>query len=379
MCVVVPSRCCCPCSPCLSLGAAAGSDVADAVMRGDAAAVRALLAQKADVNATQADGATALHWAVYRADPAMTDLLLQAGANPKVANSEGATPLSLACMNGNAAIMESLLKAGADPNEALPRGETALMMASRTGNVAAMKVLLDRGAQVNAKESLRGTTALMWAADQGHAAAMQAAHRSRRGSQRPVESRPSRQDRVSGQGERSPEIEPGACRRGRRCDTRRGCAPGAARAATRVSPRRPQPGQPAAAPQPQQEFREEQDLSGGGLPPLAFATRANSIEAVKVLLAAGADINQATGYGWTPLLVATHNRFYRLGSFLLDKGADPNKANNGGWTPLVPRRGQPQHRKWRLSGPQGRHGPPGLHQEAARQGRGRECADEGQH
>ena len=49
---------------------AAGSDVADAVMRGDTAAVRALLAQKADVNAPQADGATALHWAVYRADVA---------------------------------------------------------------------------------------------------------------------------------------------------------------------------------------------------------------------------------------------------------------------------------------------------------------------
>ena len=50
-----------------SLGAA-GSDVANAVMRGDSAAVRALLAQKADVNAPQADGATALHWAVYRED-----------------------------------------------------------------------------------------------------------------------------------------------------------------------------------------------------------------------------------------------------------------------------------------------------------------------
>ena len=85
-----------------SLGAAK-SDVADAVMRGDAAAVRALLAQKTDVNAAQADGATALHWAVYREDLATTDLLIQAGANVKVANREGATPLSLACLNGNAA------------------------------------------------------------------------------------------------------------------------------------------------------------------------------------------------------------------------------------------------------------------------------------
>ena len=44
------------------------SDLADAAMKGDKAAVRALLAQKADVNAPQIDGATALHWAIYRDD-----------------------------------------------------------------------------------------------------------------------------------------------------------------------------------------------------------------------------------------------------------------------------------------------------------------------
>ena len=317
----------------MSTLSAAGSEVSDAVMRGDTAAVRALLAQKADVNASQADGATALHWAVYRADAALTDLLLQAGANPKVANKEGATPLSLACMNGNAAIVESLLKAGADPNEALPRGETALMMASRTGNVAAMNVLLDRGAQVNAKESLRGTTALMWAADQGHAAAMQLLID--RGADLNVRSNSAPRGRTAYLGKAN---DPRRSNRALAAAAAGATPEEVARLAQREprpgQPAAPQPGQPAAAPQPQQEFREEQDLSGGGLPPLAFATRANSIEAVNVLLAAGADINQATGYGWTPLLVATHNRFYRLGSFLLDKGADPNKANNGLWTPL---------------------------------------------
>ena len=53
-----------------------------------------------------------------------------------------------------------------------------------------------------------------------------------------------------------------------------------------------------------------------------------------MLLAAGADVNQTTGYGWSPLLVATQNRYYKLGAFLLDHGADPNLANKGGWTPL---------------------------------------------
>jgi len=65
-----------------------------------------------------------------------------------------------------------------------------------------------------------------------------------------------------------------------------------------------------------------------------FAARSNDVESVKVLLAAGADINQTTGYGWSPLLVATQNRYYKLGAFLLDHGADPNLANKGGWVPL---------------------------------------------
>src|SRR5690606_27495124 len=47
--------------------AAAGA-LADAAQRGDAAAVERLLAERADVDAAQPDGATALHWAVYRND-----------------------------------------------------------------------------------------------------------------------------------------------------------------------------------------------------------------------------------------------------------------------------------------------------------------------
>ena len=150
------------------------------------AAVRTLVAQHADVNAPQADGATALHWAVFRSDKEMVDLLIRAGANAKAANREGATPLWLASVNGDAAIIEALIKAGADPNEQLPLGRTPLMVASRTGNVDAMKVLLDHGADVNAKETLRGTTPLMWAADEGHARCDQAADRARRGHQGPI-------------------------------------------------------------------------------------------------------------------------------------------------------------------------------------------------
>jgi ankyrin repeat protein len=156
----------------LSVMGAGKSDVADAAMRGDKAAVRKLISAKADVNAPQNDGATALHWAVYRGDRELVTELIRAGANPKAANREGATPMWLAAVNGDAAILAALLEGGADANEKLPLGRTPLMIASRTGNVDAMKVLIDHGADVNAKETQRGTTPIMWAADEGHAAAL---------------------------------------------------------------------------------------------------------------------------------------------------------------------------------------------------------------
>jgi len=334
---------------------AAKGDVADAVMRGDTAAVRTLLAQKADVNGTQGDGATALHWAVFREDVATTNLLIQAGANVKAANHEGATPLSLACQTGNAAIVETLLKGGADPNEKLPNGETALMMASRTGNVAAMKVLLDRGADVNAKEKLRGTTALMWAADQGHAAAIQlliqrGADIKARSNPAPAPRRgapgksgdPRKGNRQLQNGVAAGEDAP-AQEQGRPAAPAQQTRPAAP--AQQARPAAPAPaaqGQPAAQVAPGQpapararvQRVQVVDLSGGALTALAYATRANSLDSVKALLAAGADVNQTTGYGWTALLVATQNRFYQLGSFLIDQGADVNKTNKGGWTPL---------------------------------------------
>ena len=68
-------------------------DVADAAMKGDRAGLRTLVQQKADVNAPQVDGATALHWAVYRDDLEMADLLIRSGAGVNAVNREGVTPL----------------------------------------------------------------------------------------------------------------------------------------------------------------------------------------------------------------------------------------------------------------------------------------------
>ena len=150
---------------------AAGSEaqLADAAKKLDKAAVRALIDQHVDVNASQVDGTTALHWAAERSDLETAAMLVRAGANVSAANRYGVTPLSLACTNGSGPMIQLLLKAGADPNAALPGGETPLMTASRTGIVEAVKALLAAGADVHAKEPKRGQTALMWAAAEGHA------------------------------------------------------------------------------------------------------------------------------------------------------------------------------------------------------------------
>jgi uncharacterized protein len=137
----------------------------------DAAAVRALLAQGADVNAAEADGSTALHWAAQRDNLEIANLLIAAGANVKAATRYNITPLSLACTNGDAALIGRLIDAGADPNGVSEEGQTALMTASLTGKVEAVKLLLARGAKVNAQEPYKGQTALMWAASEGNAAA----------------------------------------------------------------------------------------------------------------------------------------------------------------------------------------------------------------
>ena len=145
------------------------SALADAAEKHDRARVRALLAQRVAVDAPQADGMTALHWAVRHDDAEMADLLLRAGANVKASTRYGVTPLSLACTNGNGALVDRLLAGGADPNLPLPGGETPLMTAARSGSLASVKALLSQGAPADGKDDARGQTALMWAAAEGHA------------------------------------------------------------------------------------------------------------------------------------------------------------------------------------------------------------------
>jgi ankyrin repeat protein len=285
------------------------SPVADAAMNGDSSAIRLLLQKKADVNAPQTDGATAIEWAAYRDDVELADLLIAAGANPKTPNREGATPMQLASLHGSAQMMKKLLDAGAEANERGVHGETPLMFAARNGNLEALKLLLQRGADVNAKEALRATTALMWAVEQKHTDAVKLLIE--HGADVSVASSA---DSKGGTAYLAPTIQ--------------------GRADQEKTFRRVRDTTTSDAEAIAAAFGVPKNNKGGGLTPLVLAAREDALDCVKLLLEAHADVNQTTRYGWTALLTAVQNKHYQLAAYLLDHGANPNIANNGGWTPL---------------------------------------------
>ncbi|MEZ5417490.1 MAG: ankyrin repeat domain-containing protein [Vicinamibacterales bacterium] len=311
------------------LGAQSAAPVADAAMAGDSATVKTLLQQGSDVNAAQGDGMTALHWAAMKGDAELAQMLIYAGANVKATTRLGGnTPLIVATRNGHAAVVEALLKAGADPKLATSSGTTPLMLASASGNVAAVKALIAAGAEVNAKESSMEQTALMFAAANTRVDVMReliAAGANVKATSKVVDltTLTSPEEEFFRQQQQQQQQQ--------QAQARAAGAPAAAPAGggRRFDPRAGKPGV-------DRNFRYN-ELVGfqGGMTPLLFAVRQGSPEAVRVLLEAGADVNQVSGGDKTsPLVLAIANGHFAIALDLLGRGADPNLASANGVTPL---------------------------------------------
>ncbi len=315
----------------LRLAASNHQSLVDAARAGDMSTVAALVKRGADVNERWGDGTTALHWAAYFGDLDLVNALLRAGADANAADDLGVTPLWTASSTGHAAVVERLLLAGAKPNPAIVSGETPLMEASQVGSAAAVRALLKHGADVNARESGRGQTALMWAAAERHPDVVKILL----GAGADVRARS--------------KVFPEVVNVAVQIFTNSGVAAGLsaqvvdARAAARRGGGG-RAGAPAAAAKPAAAAAggagggggvDVVDTSGiveiqqGGYTPMLFAAQKGDAESVRLLISAGADVNDVAPLGTSALVVAAHSGNSATAAFLLEVGADPNAAGAG--------------------------------------------------
>ncbi len=317
-----------------SPGATAGdARVADAAMRRDGSTVRLLLQQGADVNGSQGDGMTALHWAASSGDPALAAALLTSGALPDAGTRIGRhTPLHIAAKGGHAEVVRLLVAAKADLSAATTTGARPLHFAAASGSPETVSLLLDHGADVNVREPQWGQTPLMFAAGAGRTDVVsvllaRGADPRLAGTVVDIGAR-NREDQAASR-ERNARVA--AVQRQR------------AAAATGVAPAAPSRQAPAPAAAHVVDLQEEPeplgyaDLVGthGGLTALLLATREGLADTAFALIAGGADINQPSAADRTsPLLMATINGHFDLAMRLLARGADATAVSDAGATPL---------------------------------------------
>ncbi len=343
-----------------------------------------LLDAGADASAANRNGSTPLWLAASHGDAAMVDTLLEGGADANEELPLGRKPLMLAARSGSVDAVRALLDHGADANAAeSERGTTALMQAADQGHADVVAVLIEHGADFAA-----GSAPVLRS---GRTAALGKSNDPRNQVRRQVIAVLCEQEApdlgtlraLSELASGTTEDELLALASGSLADSAEACdqqvdalgfvrggaetdedsndaqllvnvgavdsdAQGTDADETETADDSVAGGADDADAQSNDDDAQDQQSAsnrpfgrgaprepdGGELTPLVYAARAGHIDTARVLLEAGADVNQVTRYGWSPLLAATQNRNYNLGRFLIEHGANVNIANKGGWTPL---------------------------------------------
>ena len=126
-----------------------GLQLFDAVRARDVNAVRALIAQGADVNHADRGDGTPLIEAARRGQLETVRLLLDAGADPNLPVRGDGAPLIQASLSGHLDIVQALVARGANVEIFVPGDETPLINAAQAGSLDIVTYLVEHGADVN--------------------------------------------------------------------------------------------------------------------------------------------------------------------------------------------------------------------------------------
>lgn len=314
--------------------------------------VKALLARGAKVDSKEKHGQTALMWAAAEGHTAVVELLLKAGADFRTPLPDsGFTPLFFAVREGRTEAVRALLNAGADVNETMqprktsgtgPRkGMSSLILAVENGHFDLAVALLDAGADPNDQRS--GCTALH---------ALTWVRKPNRGDDPDGEPSPIGSGKLSSLQFAAKLIEHGADvnarlktgKGGPGSFSRTGATPFLMASAT------------ADVPYMRLLIDRGADTSlankdnctplmvacgigvGGSAANEVAGTEPEVLEAAKLLLERGADVNATDANGETAMHGAAYKNLPQVVQFLADHGAKIdvwNRTNKYGWTPLM--------------------------------------------
>jgi ankyrin repeat protein len=329
-----------------------------AARTGVAEAVKVLLARHADVNAKESSrGQTALMWAAGEGHAGAVAALIAGGADLRARSGRGWTGLLFASREGRMDAVRALLDAGADVNDAVQPpsggrrgrdagaagaaappagGPSALQLAVSSNHDELGAFLLDRGADPNA--AAQGWTALhqvTWMRKPGQ------------GSNRPGPTGSGNLDslelvrRLAAHGANLNARMTRRAQAGTTAFNMIGATPLLMAARTADAPLMRLLAELGADPQLTNEDGTTVLMAAAGLgvhsPGEDPGSESEALEAVKLALDLGGDVNAIDRKGDTAMHGAAYKQFPSVVQLLADRGAKVdvwNRKNTQGWTPL---------------------------------------------